>query len=407
MSIQSAGLASTVRRLRAGRGPGPTPPVPEANLSPASWDERHDWVLVVDSSLPEPDRDSGSLRLVNLIQILLECGHRVVFIADDGRSHGPYAEALRRLGVHIPDLSGPTAMAAWVRRHGASLRSAILCRHYVAGHWIGLVRATAPSATVVFDTVDLHFQREQREADLRGDQGLRRLAEGTRRRELALVDAADVTWVVSPVEQTLLQGLQSGADVRVLSNIIDADADGKPFAQRDGLVFVGGTLHPPNRDAVQWLVREIHPAIRRELPHVELHLVGLMTPEVRSMVESVAGVRAHGQVRDIEPFMSQCRVALAPLRFGAGVKGKINLSMAHGQPVVSTSCGVEGMHLQPGDDVLVADDVADFAAQVVRLYRDPALWQRLAEAGRDNVRRHFSKDIARHVITQTLERRHA
>ena len=98
--------------------------------------------------------------------------------------------------------------------------------------------------------------------------------------------------------------------------------------------------------------------------------------------ETVPGLRVHGHVPDIEPFAAQCRIAIAPLRFGAGVKGKINLSMSHGQPVVATSCAVEGMHLTPGHDVLVADDAETFAGHVARLYNDAALWRSLAEAGR-------------------------
>src|SRR3546814_1900450 len=84
--------------------------------------------------------------------------------------------------------------------------------------------------------------------------------------------------------------------------------------------------------------------------------------------------------------MDGCRVAVAPLRYGAGVKGKVNLSMAHGQPVVSTPCAVEGMHLRDGHDVLVADDAAAFADAVVRLHEDEALWTTLSRNGLDNVR---------------------
>jgi glycosyltransferase involved in cell wall biosynthesis len=100
--------------------------------------------------------------------------------------------------------------------------------------------------------------------------------------------------------------------------------------------------------------------------------------------------------------MDGCRIAVAPLRYGAGVKGKINLSMAHGQPVVATACAVEGMHLRDGIDVLVAGDAAGFAAQVVRLYQDPALWRQLAQSGLDNVARHFSVDSARDTVRRVF-----
>ncbi|MFL6592598.1 MAG: glycosyltransferase, partial [Luteimonas sp.] len=105
---------------------------------------------------------------------------------------------------------------------------------------------------------------------------------------------------------------------------------------------------------------------------------------------------------DIDPYMDGCRVAVAPLRYGAGVKGKVNLSMAHGQPVVATPCAVEGMHLVDDRDVLVGDDAEAFASQVVRLYTDAALWQRLSDAGLENVHRHFSMDSARDTVRRVF-----
>jgi glycosyltransferase involved in cell wall biosynthesis len=249
--------------------------------------------------------------------------------------------------------------------------------------------------------VDLHHVREAREAELRGDRRLGRRAAATRKRELALAALADTTWVVSPVERGLLLPALPGADVRVVSNIIEDDTAGAPFEQRHGLLFVGGLRHPPNRDAAEWLVSDIFPRVRAELPEVELHLVGDPGHGAAALPVS-AGVVAHGHVPDLAPLLDGCRIAVAPLRFGAGVKGKINLSQAHGQPVVATACAVEGMHLQDGEDVLVADDAAGFAARIVRLYRDADLWRTLAENGRANVRRHFSPEAALDTVRASL-----
>jgi glycosyltransferase involved in cell wall biosynthesis len=114
------------------------------------------------------------------------------------------------------------------------------------------------------------------------------------------------------------------------------------------------------------------------------------------------GITVHGHVPDLTPYMDGCRVALAPLRYGAGVKGKVNLSMAHGQPVVATPCAVEGMHTRDGHDVLVADDADAFAEAVVRVHEDEALWTMLSRNGLDNVARHFSHDAARDTVRQVF-----
>ena len=115
-----------------------------------------------------------------------------------------------------------------------------------------------------------------------------------------------------------------------------------------------------------------------------------------------AGVQIHGRVADLDPWMAGCRIALAPLRYGAGVKGKVNMAMSHGLPVVATTLAAEGMQLVDGRDVLLADDADTFAAAVLRLHEDEALWLRLSDGGLANVREHFSFDAAREALRRVL-----
>jgi glycosyltransferase involved in cell wall biosynthesis len=153
---------------------------------------------------------------------------------------------------------------------------------------------------------------------------------------------------------------------------------------------------------MRWFATEVFPLIRAELPELRFHCIGAdAPPEIAALAEQ-AGIEIHGHVPDLDPYMDGARIAVAPLRYGAGVKGKVNLSMAHGQPVVATACAVEGMHLRDGEDALVADTAADYAQAVLRLYRDPALWQRLSENGMRNVETHFSLDAAREVVRRVL-----
>jgi glycosyltransferase involved in cell wall biosynthesis len=175
-----------------------------------------------------------------------------------------------------------------------------------------------------------------------------------------------------------------------------------PFAQREGLLFVGGYRHPPNVDAAVWLRREIWPLLRERLPGVPLYLLGSGMPDaVRAL--GTDGVEAIGYVPDLDPWLDRCRVALSPLRYGAGVKGKVNHAMSRGLPVVATSASIEGMHLADGEDVLVADDPRGFADAVARLYRDEALWLRLSRGGRANVERHFSPEAAAASLGRLFE----
>lgn len=359
-------------------------------------------VLIVDNLTPDPQRDSASLRLVNLMRLLREDGAHVVFLPADRRHAGETTRALQALGIevwHDPHVGG---VARWMRSHGHRFQRVVLCRHYIAREFLPLVRAHAPQARVVFDSIDLHYVREQRGADVAGDASLARAAARTRALELDVIARSDITLVVSAIEAEVLAADAPAARVTVLSNLHEIAGAGAAFEDRRDLVFVGGFRHPPNVDAMRWFLGEVFPRIRAALPDVEFHCIGGYVPDTIATHADTPGVHIHGHVPDIGPYMDGCRIAVAPLRFGAGVKGKVNLSMAHGQPVVATSCAAEGMHLRAGEDVLLADDASTFASAVVTLYGDPALWSRLARNGLANVQAHFSLDAARDTVRQVF-----
>lgn len=359
-------------------------------------------VLIVDTDTPTPDRDSGSLRLVNLMRLLVEAGCSPHFLPETGRHAGAYTTALQALGVacwHQPWIGETTR---WFRRHGRDFDLVIASRHYVAASYLSLARQFAPQARFVFDTVDLHFLREQREAEVRDDRRLAQAAEDTRKRELDLIHRADLTLVVSPAERALLAELAPEAEVAVLSNVHALPETVPGRVGRRDLLFVGGFRHPPNVDAARWLVEAVLPLLQARLPDLQCHLVGGEVPPEIAALAARPGVQVHGHVPDLQPLLDGALVSVAPLRYGAGVKGKVNQAMAHGLPVVATACAVEGMHLRDGQDVLVADAPADFAEAVLRLHADAALWERLARNGRDNVRTHFSFDAARRAVERLL-----
>ncbi|MBK0027828.1 glycosyltransferase [Stenotrophomonas sp. S48] len=360
-------------------------------------------VLILDEEVPRPERDSGSLRQMNLIRLLLQGGAHVVFVPTRREHAGEATEALQRMGVEVwyaPFLEG---VAGWLRTHGARFDVVMLVRHHVANACLPLVKRYAPQARTVFDTVDLHYLRERRGAEVAGDAGLLRNAERTRASELAVMDQCDVTVLVSAAEREQLKADAPQVQVELISNLHEVAGGGAPWAQRRDLVFVGGFGHPPNLDAMEWFIGDVFSILRARLPQVQLHVIGASAPDsLKALAATQPGVQMHGFVEDITPYMNGARIAIAPLRFGAGVKGKINLSMAHGQPVVGTTCAVEGMHLQAGRDVLVADTAEAFADAAARLYQDPQLWQQLSDAGLDNVARHFSLDAARATVQRVF-----
>lgn len=374
---------------------------PGTPLAKALHRELHGHILLVDSMTPDPHRDSGSLRLFGMLKLLHQDGYRLSFAPDDGHASNTQVEALGDLGVEVLARPWLQDIPRWLAEHGHQLAAVILSRHTVAGQYAQLVRRHAPQAKLIFDTVDLHFLREQRAAELTGQPAMQRQADASRRNELALIEQADVSFVVSPHEQALLKQLAPDARVELLSNIHEVHGRRAPFAGRRDLVFIGGWGHPPNADAIRWIADEILPALREALPDICVHILGDMPEKVRQELHR-PGLHLHGRVPDLSPWMDSCLASIAPLRFGAGVKGKINMAMSYGLPVIATPLAVEGMRLHDGVNVLVASTVDAFAMACLRLKGDETLWTSLSEKSIENIRAHFSLDAARQVLCRAV-----
>jgi glycosyltransferase involved in cell wall biosynthesis len=365
-------------------------------------------VLVLDSLTPTPDRDAGSLRMFALLKLLVDEGCAVTFLDQLHEHRGEYTRQLLLAGVETWWRPWLGDLPRWLRRHGARFDAIVVSRHYVLSPLLALLRKHAPQAQLVFDTVDLHFLREQREAELSGDERIRRAAERSRQHELALIAAVDRTWVVSPVERELLASLAPTSQVDVVATIYEVVEDSPAREARSDMVFVGSFGHAPNADAALWLANDILPRVRERVPGAKLHLVGADPPAQLQALANSPGLRLHGHVADLDALLDCCLVSVAPLRFGAGVKGKVNQALARGLPVVATSCAAEGMDLQDGREVLIADEAEEFAAAIARLHEDAALWHSLREAGYANTQRLFSPEAARRALRPWLDslRRH-
>ena len=340
-------------------------------------------ILVVDYHIPTHDRGGGELRMFRLLNILKNAGHRVTLLPADLIPTQPYTHELQQLGIEV--LYGDVRLEEF----GRFLDIVIVSRPEVAQHYVPLVRQHAPQAVLIYDTVDLHWIRESRRAEVEGNEEARREAARLREMELWAARACDATVVVSPVEKQILEAELPNVKVYVIPNVHPVQGRGRAFADRADLLFVGYYPHLPNRDAALYFIREIFPHVKKHLPEVKLYLVG---PEPGEELERLAGddIVITGWVKDLTPYLEGCRVFVSPLRYGAGIKGKIGESMAHGLPVVTTSVGAEGMGLTDGTEALIADDPTGFARKVVQLYRDQQLWERLSKAGLDFVDRAYS-----------------
>lgn len=354
-------------------------------------------VLIIDHHVPTPDRDSGSVRMFAIITLWRDLGYRVSFLPDDLRKPSSYTSDLEAIGVEVLGMPEVTNVDDYLQRVGNDFDIITVCRVDVAHKYMWTLKHGCPHAFVVFDTVDLHYLREQRRAQVEADPVRAIQARKVKEIELATACQANVTLVVSEPERQELLGENPALDVRVLSNIHSVQQLSAPWADRRDLFFLGGFRHAPNVDAAIYLVRNVMPRVWQELPDVRLFLVG-DSPSREVLNLASHNVTVTGHAPDLTIYLHHSRVSVAPLRYGAGVKGKITLSMGAGVPVVATSLAIEGMHLQDQVDVLVADTSEGLACATVQLYSNEGLWAKLSAAGQQNVAEHYSLTAAKQVL---------
>jgi glycosyltransferase involved in cell wall biosynthesis len=362
-------------------------------------------LLFVDADTPRPDQSAGALLALNLMRMLTDLGFRIIFVPQSNMAFvDGYTEALQASDVEVLYFPHFISVSEILEKQGAEFDVVVLCRANIVERYIDEVRAKAPQARLVFMTVDLHFVREMREAQLLNDPHLFAEAEISRISELASIAKADATIVVSTYEADIVRSALPTARVHVVPLLFDIPDRPGPIslAGRPDIVFVGSYQHSPNRDAAAYFAREVWPRVRQRLPHARFLVVGSgVTPDVRAL--SGGGVQVLGFVKDLDAVFATCRMSVAPLRFGAGLKGKVASSMLAGLPVVASSIAVEGTPLRDGVEVLVADTPEVFADAVVRVYGDQELRQRMVTAGFDFVRREYSIEANMSRVIGVLE----
>jgi len=249
-------------------------------------------------------------------------------------------------------------------------------------------------AMVVIDTVDVHWIRETRHAELSGDSSTLMLAGETRRRETRTYREADYLIAVSDVDRKNLESIAPGIPVEVIALVAPVHCGARRFESRRDLAFIENFAHKPNPDAVEFFISEIFPAVRRRIDS-RLLLVGKDT-ENAMVGYSSSSIIVVGRVAETFKYLRQVKMLIAPIRFGSGIKGKIAEALAAGTPVVTTSVGSEGMELRDGSTALIRDTPQAFAEAIVSVYTDEGVWDTLSCNGRKHAEQQYSR---KHVLS--------
>lgn len=361
--------------------------------------------LFIDRYTPTPDSDSGSNDIYWFMRIMLDLGYEVTFVPARAPEHaGRYTDELRLLGVICPVAPALTSARAFLEAHGREFDAIFLYRVTVANELIDIARRAAPQAKIVFDTVDLHFLREQRAAELIASPKALAEAEEIKEVELRVIRETDATILVSRYEYDLIGKLAPDASRFHIPIVRPVPGRLAPFDERRGALFVGGFHHAPNVDAVHFLCGSIWPIVRSLLPGAKLFIVGADAPdEILAYHAPSEGVEILGYIEDLAELYRTVRLTVAPLRFGAGLKGKVVASLVVGLPCVATSEAAEGMINPEEAGILVADDPNAFAQAVAKIHEDRALWYRISDAGVAYAQRHFSIEVTSHRLREMLK----
>ena len=344
----------------------------------AAEPDRPPRALVIDDTLPKASRDAGSQAVISHIRSLQRLGYAVVF-APATMSGGDDAAALEAIGVSCCCAPWTGSVEEVLRRESGSFALVYLHRGGNA-RYLPLIRHHQPRARVVYSVADLHHLRLARQAEVEQRPELTEASQRVRMAELSAARFVDSVITHSSYEAALLKRDLPDARIHVVPWSVQPRPTQVPWAERRGLAFVGSYGHPPNLDAAWWLVQEVMPLVRAQDAGIECILVGSNMPD-SLRAAGAPGIHAVGRIDSMAVLFDRVRLTVAPLTFGAGLKGKVLDSFAAGVPCVCSPVAAEGMNLPDSLTGLVAADAAGIADLIVRLHNDEALNQAYGAAG--------------------------
>ncbi len=371
-----------------------------------SKDNKH--LLFVDHYLPHYDQDAGSKAAYQYLQILSKSGIQVHFIGDNFWHYPdtPYLDALTYMGIEV--LYGnhyARNWQQWIKDNGKYFDYTVLSRPHITLKYIDLIKEHS-NAKVIYFGHDLHFLREEREYEIKKEQHYLKSSKKWKTKEIALMKKADIAYFFSDIEKDVILQNDASLNVDVVPLFIYDSFEQKEYLpqNRKDIMFVGGFGHSPNVDAIKWFIEEIWPKVVVELPSIKFYIIGSKPPkEIQELASQNIIVTGFISDEELEMYYARCRLVVAPLRYGAGVKGKIVDALYHGIPVITTTIGAEG--IQEAEKVMhIANESQTFADAISSLYENEEILKTLSQKSFENCKNFFSQSYAvtqmKHVIKE-------
>ncbi|MDR6936855.1 glycosyltransferase [Luteibacter sp. 3190] len=366
-------------------------------------------VLVIDHYVPQPDRDAGSRAMYQLLMLLVKRGYSVKLWPENLWHDVAYAPPLQDAGIEV--IYGGEYVGRfdrWIADNGASIDAVIFSRPTVSVNFVDSVIRHSKAARLYYGH-DIHHLRLAEQLKVAPSQEIEAEMKRLKDIEHTLWQKMDGIYYPSSIETEHVRNWTASQDIAPAVRTVPlyayesvSQAVSENLPDRDGILFVAGFAHPPNVDAAVWFIRDVLPLIRRRLPHVRVTLAG--SNPSRNVLELagdnvvVTGFVSDGQLDEL---YNNSRVAIAPLRFGGGMKGKVLESMRHGLPLVTTTTGMQGL-AGASDFVFSADTAEEFAACVLRLIDDDVEWKRRSAGAQRFIEEHFSPQAVFDALANEL-----
>jgi glycosyltransferase involved in cell wall biosynthesis len=359
--------------------------------------------LVIDSHWPRPDRDAGSQAIWNHICTLQDLGWDVEFIASQEQNAEEATSALKRSGVTCHSKPGVATVEEVLRLHADRFHLVYLHRPENASAYAGLVRRYQPRARLLYNVADLHFLRLSRQAEIERRPDLARHAEALRRSEILTMRLVDVVVTHSSFEATLLAQVRPEICVHVVPWAVAPRRVSTPWLERQGVLFVGNFAHAPNRDAMHWLTQEVMPLVWERDPTITCLIAGPNMPVRLAAIVIDPRISLLGHIAELSTVYGQARLAIAPLRFGAGLKGMVLEAFAYGMACVLTPIAAEGLPLTAPLFNVIAEDPEGVADLIYSLHTDEGLNTTIGQAGLAMVKDDFSSNAVHAALARALD----
>jgi glycosyltransferase involved in cell wall biosynthesis len=368
-------------------------------LNSDKYNSNQKTIVIISGSIPTYDKDSGSNRLKEIIIAYRKLNYNCILSFDASDNDEKYIQFFKNIDViFFSELKKNKYITISFLKSIPNVDSIWFYGPNTLKKYFDYFNKALPNSKTIYDMVDIHFLRYKRAIELDPKRiSLKKRYRKYYKIETVLAKKANIVIAISEQEKEVISSYIEKSKIIVISNIHYPKIDLKntnSFEERNNILFIG-SAHKPNIDALYFLNEKIMPLVWGKLPHLKVEIIGNLDKEISDI--NHPNIIFHGYVPEIESFFNSTKFMIAPLRYGAGVKGKIGQSFEYYLPLITTNIGAEGMFLKHNINALIANDSEDFANEIINLYENKSLWLKLQNNSEESLKP-FSRELLKKIL---------